>query len=159
MLQSARIVPLLLFVSVLVAGCNQNDLGRYCFVGAEGGENSNTMSLTILNTEAPECGQRLCLKQGGFRCTDESVNCSGDPSSQVKIQPMCTKECTENKDCEKSDENVNGCSKYVCQQQGEETGFGNHCICVCLDYLRTDSGASISVETFKAEQDYNACSL
>ena len=72
---------------------------------------------------------------------------------------MCTKECRANKDCEKSDENVNGCSKYVWQQQGEETGFGNHCICVCMDYLRNDGGNTITIETFNAEQDYNACSL
>jgi len=159
MLQLARIVPLLLFVSVLTAGCNQNDLGRYCFVGAEGGENSNTLALTILNTEAPECGQRLCLKQGGYKCAEEDVNCSATPAAQVKIQSMCTKECSKNKDCEKSDENVNGCKKYVCQEQGAETGFGDHCICVCLDFIRTETGASVPVEDFDSDPDYKACTL
>jgi hypothetical protein len=159
MLQSARIVSLFFVASMVVAGCNQSDLGRYCFVGAEGGENTNTMSLTILNTEAPECGERLCLKQGGFKCADGVENCSAAPDDQVKIQPMCTMECTENKDCEKSDENVNGCTKFVCQEQGSETGFGDHCICVCLDYLRTETGAAISVETFNAEDNYNSCTL
>ncbi len=161
MLQSARIVPLVLFVSVIVAGCDQNDTGRYCFVGAEGGENSNTMSLTILNTEAPECGQRLCLKQGGYRCTDPDQLCDTNPAEnpQLIINPMCTKECSKNSDCEKSDENVNGCKKYVCQEQGAETGFGDHCICVCLDFIRTATGASIDVETFNNEQDYNHCTL
>jgi len=158
MLQSARIVPLLLFVLVVGAGCNQNDLGRYCFVGAdEGGENSNTMALTILNLEAPECGERLCLKQGGFKCEDPDVPCSGDPESQVKIQSMCTRECSENKDCEKSDENVNGCRKYVCQEQGAETGFDDHCICVCLDYIRNELGNTIDYSTFNANADYSAC--
>ncbi len=159
MLQSARIVPMLFVVSMIVAGCNQNDLGRYCFVGAEGGENSNSMSLTILNTEAPECGERLCLKQGGYKCVEGVDNCSTIPEDQVKIQPMCTKECTENKDCEKSDENVNSCAKYVCQEQGAETGFGEHCICVCLDYIRNESGNPITVETYNDEEDYNSCTL
>jgi hypothetical protein len=151
---------MLLLVSVLIAGCNQNDLGRYCFVGAEGGENTNTDALTILNTEAPECGQRLCLKQGGYRCTDPDQSCVGSPTDnpQIKINPMCTKECSKNSDCEKSDENVNGCKKYVCQEQGAETGFGDHCICVCLDFIRTDSGAGIDVDTFNNDPNYNHCS-
>lgn len=159
MLQSARIVPLLLLVSVLSAGCNQNDLGRYCFVGADEGGNTNTMALTILNLEAPECGERLCLKQGGYRCDNPDLPCAANPADnpQVKIQSMCTMECSENKDCEKSDENVNGCRKFVCQKQGAETGFGDHCICVCLDYIRNPTGNAIDVATFNDEPDYNAC--
>ena len=108
MLQTARIVPLVLFVSVLIAGCSQNDLGRYCFVGAEGGDNSNTATfLKILNLEAPECGERLCLKQGGYVCTGELENCTEESGERLKLQPMCTMECSKNSDCEKSDETVN----------------------------------------------------
>jgi hypothetical protein len=160
MLQTARIAASLLFVSVLIAGCNQNDVGRYCFVGAEGGANSNVDALTILNTEAPECGQRLCLKQGGYRCTNQDLPCVADTNEnpKIKINPMCTKECGKNKDCEKSDENVNGCRKYVCQEQGAETGFGDHCICVCLDFIRDEgSGNPITEQEFNEESDYNAC--
>lgn len=156
MLQTARIVPLLLFVSVFVVGCNQSDLGRYCFVGADDSSNTNTMALTILNTEAPECAERLCLKQGGFKCVDGEENCSGAPDNQEKIAPMCTMECSENKDCKKSDENVNGCSKFVCQAQGEETGFGDHCICVCLDFIRNE-GIPIDESLFNSDDDYQAC--
>lgn len=159
MLQTARIVPLVLFVSVLIAGCSQNDLGRYCFVGAEGGDNSNTATfLKILNLEAPECGERLCLKQGGYKCTGELDNCPVESGDRAKLQPMCTKECGENKDCEKSDENVNGCKKYVCQKQGSETGtFEDHCICVCLDFIRDEFGNPIDTETFNTDPDYHAC--
>jgi hypothetical protein len=154
MLQTARIVPLVLFVSVLIAGCSQNDLGRYCFVGAEGGD----PFLKILNLEAPECGERLCLKQGGYKCTGESDNCTLESDERAKLQPMCTNECSENGDCEKSDENVNGCRKYVCQRQGPETDtFKDHCICVCLDFIRSESGDPIDAETFNDDPNYNAC--
>ncbi len=156
MIQTARIVPVLLLLSVLVPGCNQNDLGRYCFVGAEGGDNSSG-SLTFLNPEAPECGERLCLKQGGYKCSDDSENCSSSQDLQEKINPMCTKECSDNSDCKGSEENVNGCTKYVCQRQGTETGFGDHCICVCLNYIRNESGSEIDLETFNSEANYAAC--
>lgn len=157
MLQSTRIVTLLVFVSVITAGCNQSDLGRYCFVGAQTDNSNAEGAITILNTEAPECGERLCLKQGGYKCADGAENCAGNTAEQVKVQSMCTMECSKNKDCEKSDENVNGCKKYVCQEQGAETGFGDHCICVCLDFIRTETGASIPVETFNDNPEYKAC--
>lgn len=159
MLQSARIVPLLLFVSVLIAGCNQNDLGRYCFVGSQTTDPEADMALTILNTEAPECGERLCLKQGGYRCTDPEMLCDLNPddNKRLKINPMCTMECKKNADCEKSDENVNACRKYVCQEQGDETGFGEHCICVCLDFIRS-AEHPIDLATFNdPNRDHNAC--
>lgn len=156
MLQTARIVPLLLLVSSLAVACNQGDLGRYCFVGADDSSNTNTDALTILNVEAPECVERLCLKQGGYQCEDGEDNCSTTPDKQMKIQPMCTQECSENKDCEKSEENVNHCGKFVCQAQGDETGFGGHCICVCLDFIRSE-GSAISEEDFNTDPDYNSC--
>jgi hypothetical protein len=148
-------VPLTLGV---LAACSQRDLGRYCFVGAEGGQNSNTSSITILNTEAPECGERLCLKQGGYKCVDGATNCSAAPDNQALPQSICTQECTANKDCEKTSENVNGCSKFVCQAQGLETGFGDHCICVCLDYLRDDDGNVLTVDEFNSDTE-QACDL
>jgi hypothetical protein len=149
-------IPTLLLSVLLVGGCSQNDLGRYCFVGAEGGENTNSISLTILNTEAPECGERLCLKQGGYVCDDGSTTCAED--LRLKLQPMCTMECEQNADCEKTDDNVNGCSRYVCQAQGQETGFGDHCICVCLDFIRDADGDPITAEDFNAsENDYSPC--
>lgn len=146
----------LLFSALLVGGCSQKDLGRYCFVGVEGGDNSNAGSLQALNTEAPECGERLCLQQGGYKCSDGSTACSED--KRVKLQPMCTQECGSNADCEKTPDNVNGCSKYVCQRQGDETGFGDHCICVCLDFLRDGNGAPIEEADFNsAQNDYTPC--
>lgn len=150
------LIPALLFTLLASGACSQRDLGRYCFVGAEGGQNSNDISLTILNTEAPECGERLCLKQGGYTCPEGAPSCTED--LREKLQPMCTQECKENKDCEKTDENVNGCSKYVCQAQGQETGFGEHCICVCLDFIRSPDGNPITEADFNASSnDYAPC--
>ena len=149
-------LPALVLTVLLAGGCSQRDLGRYCFVGAEGGENTNSISLTILNTEAPECGERLCLKQGGYTCDDGSTACAD--ANRIKLQPMCTMECSNNKDCKATNDNVNGCTKYVCQAQGQETGFGDHCICVCLDYIRDADGAPIDLAAFNdANNDYSPC--
>ena len=72
---------------------------------------------------------------------------------------MCTKECKANKDCEKTPNNVNSCTKYVCQAQGEETGFGSHCICVCLDFIRDTDGNPVTEDAFNAStNDYAPCS-
>lgn len=148
------LIPALLSTLFAVGACSQDDLGRYCFVGAEGED----ITLTILNTEAPECGERLCLKQGGYFCTDGSLSCV-EGELRSKLQPMCTQECKANKDCEKTPDNVNDCAKYVCQAQGEETGFGGHCICVCLDFIRNSDGNPISEDEFNsASNDYSPCS-
>lgn len=153
---SQRLVLSAFFV-LLVSGCSQRDLGRYCFVGAEGGSNSNTGDITILNPEAPECGERLCLRQGGYKCLNDLTSCP-TPADQAALRSMCTIECETNKDCKETDENVNGCSKYVCQRQGEMSGFPNRCICVCLDYIRDTAGASISESEFNSDPDYSSCS-
>jgi len=152
----------LLCSALLVGGCSQKDLGRYCFVGVSGGNNTNANAtvgdLQALNTEAPECGERLCLQQKGYKCSDGSTAC--DVDVRVKLQPMCTQECKKNSDCEKTNDNVNGCSKFVCQQQGEETGFGNHCICVCMDFIRDANGNPVTEADFKSNVDaYSPCQL
>jgi len=159
MLRTARILPLVVSVAILLGACSQRDLGRYCFVGAEGGENSNTFALAILNTEAPECGDRLCLKQKGWKCPDDAEGCLDPPVNPEKLRPMCTRECEKNKDCQTGDENVNGCRKFVCQTQGAETGFGDHCICVCLDYIRDSGGNPVDVAVFNSTQNYQPCNL
>lgn len=148
------LIPALLVTLSAASACSQDDLGRYCFVGAEGDD----VTLTILNTEAPECGERLCLKQGGYHCTDGTPSClEGD--LRAKLQPMCTQECKANKDCQKTPDNVNACTKYVCQEQGAETGFGDHCICVCLDFLRDEGGLPITEDVFNTStNDYSPCS-
>ncbi|MDY0003165.1 MAG: hypothetical protein RBU30_17835 [Polyangia bacterium] len=149
------LIPAILVTLFAAGACSQDDLGRYCFVGAEGG--GDDIALTILNTEAPECGARLCLKQGGYQCPEGERTCLEDV--REKLQPMCTQECKANKDCEKTSDNVNDCTKYVCQAQGEETGFGDHCICVCLDFLRDSDGNPITEEAFNsASNDYSPCS-
>ena len=145
-----------LFV-LLAAGCSQRDLGRYCFVGAEGTGNSNAGDVTILNTEAPECGERLCLQQGGYKCVDGSNACP-TAANQEDLRAMCTLECEVNKDCKETDENVNGCGNYVCQRQPETSGFPNRCICVCLDFIRDTNGNSISESEFNTDPEYGSCS-
>lgn len=150
------VIPALLFFVTALGACSQRDLGRYCFVGAEGGENANDMPLTILNPEAPECIERLCLKQGGYSCSEDQAMCAD--ADRSKLQAMCTLECDANKDCKKTPDNVNDCSKYVCQKQGQETGFGDRCICVCLDFIRDVDERPITEDEFNQNTDYSPCS-
>jgi hypothetical protein len=155
--KNSRIVHLLLplFALGLSVACNQTDLGRYCFVGTEtGNANGNgSGTTTALNTEAPECGERLCVKQQGWRCLDGTSTCP-EANRQIYPQATCTKECTKHDDCNQGNENVNSCGKFVCQKQGTETGFGDHCICVCLDFLRDVDGNSVDLEEFNQKTEW-----
>ena len=160
MYKTARILLPFVLGFALLAGCSQKDLGRYCFVGASSDSNTNaaeTMVLTILNPEAPECAERLCLKQGGYKCPADQTSCETAYTTWIALRPMCTMECETNSDCEVGDDNVNKCKNFVCQSQGAETGFGGHCICVCLDYLRDDDGDVLSKDAFN--QSETACRL
>jgi hypothetical protein len=102
-------------------------------------------SVTVLNIEAPECNDRICLQQGPYKlrpgddsCTDcqppyrcENNQCIYD------VKSFCTTECQKHKDCSASSQDANGdvCTQYVCNKQEEGQAFEGHCICVCKDFL------------------------
>lgn len=130
-----------------LAGCEEpNDLGRYCFVGAEGGD-----PMDPLNSDPnPECRSGLCLKQGGYRC-DEGIDvCAGSPDEQLKINPICTHACERNADCVGASGDVNGCQTYVCRRTAAEEPLPVGCLCVCLDYIRDGDGTALTEVAFDA---------
>ena len=156
-----KALGVLLVLAGLGVGCQETDLGRYCIVGQEVPKIGNLdfqtetqPSVTILNLQAPECQDRLCVQQGPYARYLSSGD-TGDASSacpepyEVKsskggykvcvyrVKAYCSHECTEHSDCSPGPENSNSdmCTKFVCHKQGEGEPFAGHCICVCKDFL------------------------
>ncbi len=149
----------LLVLGVVGTGCEETDLGRYCIVGQEVPKIENMdfqtetqPSLTILNIQAPECQDRLCVQQGPYARflgagTEDASSCpppyevksskGGYPVCVYKVRAFCSHECKKHSDCGAGPEDANGemCTKFVCHKQGEGEPFENHCICVCKDFL------------------------
>ncbi len=149
----------LLVLAAMGAGCEETDLGRYCIVGQQVPKIENMdfqqetqPSLTILNIQAPECQDRLCIQQGPYARflagnTQDASSCpapyemknssGGYPVCVYKVRAFCSHECKHHSDCGGGPEDSNGdmCTKFVCHKQGENEPFEGHCICVCKDFL------------------------
>jgi hypothetical protein len=152
-----KTIPAILITLAIASwGCEENDLGRYCVVGQRvpSFENTNTVgqpSVTILNIEAPECNDRICLQQGPFQLHPDGIGCTNtecqppwtcgtgsyDGDCVYNVRAFCTKECTKHKNCKEGPQSANGdqCTKYVCHKQAPGDPFEGHCICVCKDFL------------------------
>jgi hypothetical protein len=143
-----------------LTGCERNDLGRYCVVGqpVRNIENpdltSGQPSVTVLNIQAPECTDRLCLQQGPVRyhpaqledplrpCDaswcEQPYECGGTPSRCVyKVKSVCTRECKTHSDCKSGTQDANAAesTRYVCHRQTAGEDLEGHCICKCKDFL------------------------
>jgi hypothetical protein len=146
-----KLIPVIVSVLALSAlGCEQNDLGRYCVVGQPvpnfNANVSGQPSVTVLNIEAPECNDRICLRQGPFKehpTAESAENCpepyywDSDHGCIYDVKAFCTSECNKHKDCKAGSQDANGnvCTQYVCHKQKEGEAFEGHCICVCKDFL------------------------
>ena len=149
-------IALLLAAPMVLFGCEQTDLGRYCVVGQaippiDLNNEYGQPSVTVLNIEAPECSGRICLQQGPKAlypsqsdngCNE--TNCPApyfcDPDSGkciYKVKAFCTTECKKHSDCKAGGEDSNGavCSQFVCHKQERGETFEGHCICMCKDFL------------------------
>ena len=164
-------VGLVVLAVGLVAGCESTDLGRYCVVGQEVPDvifspDDPQPSVNILNIEAPECTDRVCLQQGPYarrpgsvvgQCNPESCpppySCvpadPTDPNSTAtvcayKVKAFCTHLCKKHDDCKGGNQDANGdvCSQFVCHKQGIGEPLEGHCVCVCKDFLIKEDEAS-----------------
>ncbi len=158
-----KLIPMFLCLVAVMIGCEQNDLGRYCIVGQPvptfGADIYGQPSVTILNLEAPECFNRLCIQQGPFKLHPDILEGS-DPLCQADenfvpdigeevvggetrrwdrcvypVRAICSKECKKHSDCSPGPQESNICGEYVCHRQAEGEVFEGHCICVCKDFL------------------------
>lgn len=153
-----KLIPVFICFFIGTLGCEQNDLGRYCIVGQPvptfGSDIYGQPSVTILNLEAPECTNRLCIQQGPFKLHPDIAEgsdplCQDDMYVQDKgsdtagewdrcvyhVKAMCSKECKKHSDCSPGPQEANICGEYVCHRQAQGEVFEGHCICVCKDFL------------------------
>ena len=143
--------PLAVFLVLMMPwlpACQNSDLGRFCVVGADPTDPS-TAAEEKLNTSAPECEQRLCLGQRGYRCANGDASCVSSPNSHLPLKSICTQPCTQNADCTGGDENINGCRRYVCQKPAFGVMYDD-CFCGCLDYMRDADGHPLELGAFNA---------
>ncbi len=112
-------------------GCEESDLGRYCVVGfdnASGGD-----GVKAINSEAPECLERICILQTKVVRTDDTVE-----EEEVVSTRFCSKKCSGDGDCKGGDSQAGCTGGFVCIRLGQESqDLEGKCICECRDYLTT----------------------
>ncbi len=154
-------VGLVLLAVGLVAGCESTDLGRYCVVGQQIPDvkfspDDPQPSVTVLNIEAPECADRICLQQGpqarfpawsGDQCNQENCHPPFECNQGIcvyRVKAFCTHLCKKHSDCKGGNQDANGdvCSEFVCHKQSAGEPLEGHCICVCKDFLIKEGGST-----------------
>ncbi len=155
-------VGLVVLVVGLAAGCESTDLGRYCVVGQAVPDVTFTPddpqpSVTVLNIEAPECSDRVCLQQGPYarfpgaamgQCNQDNCQppyfCNEQQLCVYKVKAFCTHLCKKHADCKSGNQDSNGdvCSQFVCHKQGAGEPLAGHCVCVCKDFLIKEDEAT-----------------
>ncbi len=127
----SKIFALLGLGVMLTAGCEDKAIGRACDVQAppDGGTNK-----AIFNAQALECPSRICLRPA----KESTVAMSVDTS------PVCTAECSKDKDCSdgetrnpgnKDDKRCKG--GWVCAVPFVTGDLCCKKLCMCKDFLPT----------------------
>ena len=113
-----------LFVGLFfLAGCSEDDLGRYCVSGydpmtAEPGQ-------MAYNTEAPECVDRLCILQAPSEAALQQ-------NQDLKPIQYCSHKCSSDSDCGGADDTCP--DGYVCTAI-KAGALGGSCACACKTYF------------------------
>jgi hypothetical protein len=122
-----------LFALLLLAACNENPVGRACFIG-EG----VAKETTAVSTPALECQSRMCLHRSGFDVD------------------MCTGECSSDDDCDAVAETP--CQGgFVC---AIPTTTGDFCckkMCICADQIDVPEGGQVRPAACDPENPDNEC--
>lgn len=126
-IRSALLSGLLLAVALIATGCEENPVGRKCFIGTDAGNESQS----VLASPALECPSRQCLHYP--KATGKV------PPDGAEYADMCTAECSSNSDCDKVPESpcVSGFTCSVAVQTGP---FCCRKMCICKDYLLIPDG-------------------
>ncbi|MBU1239605.1 hypothetical protein KKF84_04650 [Myxococcota bacterium] len=110
-------------------GCEQSDLGRYCVVGFD--NSSGGEGVKAINSEAPECLDRICILQTKVVTNEED-------EKVIETTQFCSKKCSADGDCSGADSQANCNQGFVCILLGEESqDLAGKCICECKDFLTT----------------------
>lgn len=112
-------------LSLLATACEENPVGRICFIGADAGNPSQA----IIASPALECPSRTCLHQP----------VQGSLPEGVEAVDMCTATCESPDDCDQVPESpcVNG---FTCAVPVVVGPFCCRKMCICKDYLILPDG-------------------
>jgi hypothetical protein len=129
----------------LAAACSENPVGRICFIGADAGNASQA----IIASPALECNSRTCLHQP----------LQGQLPEGSVYADLCTSECSEDGDCDKSPESpcVNG---FTCAVPVVVGPFCCRKMCICRDYIVIpDGGVPLPAACDPGNPDNTCCNL
>ncbi|WP_428267479.1 hypothetical protein [Haliangium sp.] len=110
----------LLALAITGAACDENPVGRKCFIGLDAG----TPNQAIIGSPALECQSRTCLQVPEPASLPEGSEYS----------PLCTAECQADSDCDRVPESP--CQTgFTCAVPVVVGSFCCRKVCVCKDYL------------------------
>jgi hypothetical protein len=134
MTRTATGITKIALLLLLLGACNENPVGRICFIGNDAG----TDQQNIIASPALECQSRTCLHVSGGQ------------------HDLCTGECSSDDDCDKSPESpcVGGFECIVPVTVGP---FCCKKMCVCRDYLIIPDGGLPDPAACDGNNPINEC--
>jgi hypothetical protein len=148
---SSRALPgfgLLLLGALVLAGCEDNPVGRICDLGLSPGENESVVASPSL-----DCVTRTCLRV---------PQAADKPLPEGSLRPsgnlgLCTAECSGDDDCDKVPESP--CQTgFTCAVPVVVGPFCCKKLCICKDYVVIpESGSIAEPAACNAGDSNNAC--
>lgn len=135
---------LALAAALLAIGCDQDLVGRRCFLGGDAGNDQQA----IVASPSLDCESRTCLHVP----KDEGV----EPPDGARYADMCTVECSSDDDCVKV-EGSPCVSGFTCAVPVVVGRFCCTKMCVCRDYLIVPDGGLPEPEACDPDQPQNTC--
>jgi hypothetical protein len=125
-----RLVTCMMLGLFLAPGCEDQHVGRLCFIQRDVAEGANV----VVNPQALECPSRMCMYY-----KDLSV-------SGVEPKSLCTAECSSDSDCdgETSNSDESKCKTgFKCAWPVEVGPFACRRLCVCADLMAVPDGGAV----------------
>ena len=136
-------IAVLTGMAALTGACEENPVGRECFIGLDAG----TASQAVLASPALECQSRLCLRvpQDRAQLPEDS-----------KYANLCTAECDSDQDCDRVPESP--CQTgFTCAIPVVVGPFCCRKLCVCKDYLLLPYGGEPEPKACDPDVETNTC--
>lgn len=130
-------------IAILSTACEENPVGRQCFIGEEGAPTQ-----AIVASPALECQSRTCLSVPQER---------SELPEGSEYASLCTAECDSDEDCDRVPESP--CQTgFTCMVPVVVGQFCCRKLCVCKDYLLLpDGGVPAVPEACDPENQENTC--
>jgi hypothetical protein len=123
-------------LALALAGCQENPVGRKCFIG-----DPPDLQQAIVTSPALECPSRTCLHM---------------PGQSEGASDLCTAECDSADDCDKVPESP--CeSGFTCAIPVVVGPFCCRKMCICKDYLVIPDGGVPEPEACDPDLEENTC--